>query len=252
MKISGLSDRGMVRKNNQDSYAFRETDKFVLGVVCDGMGGAAAGNKASALAIKRITDKTMADMTDGVSPNDIKSILRGVVRAANRHIYDTAQNNRAYLGMGTTAVAFIYMKEMKKAFFVNVGDSRAYILRDGALLQITQDHSLVFEMLQKGQITKDEARNHPNRNIITRAIGTDEQIHPDTFEAPIKKRDKILLCSDGLTNMLTDEEILTVLSSDGDMEKTVAELVNRANIAGGADNVTALLAYFDEEGSDSL
>ena len=151
MKISGLSDRGMVRKNNQDSYAFRETDKFVLGVVCDGMGGAAAGNKASALAIKKITDKTMADMTDGVSPNDIKSILRGVVRAANRHIYDTAQNNRAYLGMGTTAVAFIYMKEMKKAFFVNVGDSRAYILRDGALLQITQDHSLFLRCSRRGR-----------------------------------------------------------------------------------------------------
>ncbi|MBR2742840.1 MAG: Stp1/IreP family PP2C-type Ser/Thr phosphatase [Clostridia bacterium] len=252
MKISGLSDRGMVRKNNQDSYAFNETDSFVLGVVCDGMGGAAAGNKASALAIRKITEKAMSELKDDLSSNDIKSILRSVIRAANKHIYDTAQNNRAYLGMGTTAVAFVYMKEKKKAIFVNVGDSRAYIMRGGELIQITEDHSLVFEMLQKGQITKDEARSHPNRNIITRAIGTDEQIHPDTFETEISDKDKILLCSDGLTNMLTDDEILSILKSGTDAEKTAAELVNRANIAGGADNVTVLIADFDDEGSDSL
>ena len=144
------------------------------------------------------------------------------------------------------------MKEKKKAIFVNVGDSRAYIMRGGELIQITEDHSLVFEMLQKGQITKDEARSHPNRNIITRAIGTDEQIHPDTFETEISDKDKILLCSDGLTNMLTDDEILSILKSGTDAEKTAAELVNRANIAGGADNVTVLIADFDDEGSDSL
>lgn len=251
MKISGLSDRGMVRKNNQDSYAFRETDGFIIGVVCDGMGGAAAGNKASALAIKKIIEHAAAEIKEKLSANDVRSVLRSVIRTANSHIYDTAAANEGYAGMGTTAVGFVYMKAQKHAFFVNVGDSRAYVMRDGELMQITQDHSLVYEMVARGQITKEEARTHPNRNIITRALGTDEELHPDTFDIEILKGDIILLCSDGLTSMVSDDEILSILTSGKDAEKMVAELVNHANMAGGADNVTVLLTMFDDEGSVS-
>jgi len=251
MKIAGLSDRGMVRKNNQDLYAYRELDGFTIGVVCDGMGGAAAGNKASALAIKKILKNSISQIKEKLSSEDVRSVLRSAIRKANADVYDKAASYKGYEGMGTTAVGFVYMNSKERAFFVNVGDSRAYIMRAGELTQITNDHSLVYEMVAKGHITKEEARIHPNRNIITRAIGTDEELHPDTFEVDIMRGDMILLCSDGLTSMMSDEEILSILVTGQSVEKMAAELVNRANMAGGADNVTVLLAVFDSEGRTS-
>ncbi len=251
MKISGLSDRGMVRVNNEDTYGIRMTDAAYFGVVCDGMGGGACGNKASSLATKNILDSMESQLKEELSPTDVKSILRSVIRSANLQIYDEAAAHSECRGMGTTAVAFVYIRGIARAFFVNVGDSRAYLIRGGCLTQITNDHSLVYEMVEKGHITKEEARHHPNRNIITRAIGTDAELHPDTFEIEIQKGDRVLLCSDGLHGMLSEEDILTAVLSSDDVEKAVTELVNCANIAGGSDNITALLALFDEEGEQA-
>lgn len=238
MKISAKSDKGMVRPNNQDSYAAGELPGNVAwAVVCDGMGGAAGGNVASASAVKLISEKIATCYHVGMSDNSIKNLLVSAVESANAVVYDTAGKNEALFGMGTTVVAVIV--NIDRVYVASAGDSRAYILSD-EITQITTDHSMVQGMVDRGEITKEEARVHPKKNVITRALGVENEIRVDFFQEEIDKdNDVVLICTDGLTNFVSDEDIKKLAESCSKYE-IADELVKTANENGGGDNVTVV------------
>lgn len=238
MKISAKSDKGMVRSNNQDSYAAGELPGNVAwAVVCDGMGGAAGGNVASASAVKLISEKIATCYHVGMSDNSIRNLLVSAVESANAVVFDTASKNESLFGMGTTVVAVIV--NIDRVYVASVGDSRAYILSD-SITQITTDHSVVQEMVDRGEITKEEARVHPKKNVITRALGVENEIRVDFFQEEIdKENDVVLICTDGLTNFVSDDDILK-LSEECSKYEIADELVKTANENGGGDNVTVV------------
>ncbi len=238
MKISAKSDKGMVRSSNQDSYAAGELPGNVAwAVVCDGMGGAAGGNVASAAAVKLISEKIATCYHVGMSDNSIRNLLVSAVESANAVVYDTACKNENLFGMGTTVVAVIV--NIDRVYVASAGDSRAYILSD-KIVQITTDHSIVQGMVDRGEITKDEARSHPKKNVITRALGVENEIRVDFFQEEIDKdNDVVLICTDGLTNFVSDDDILR-LSSICSKYEIADELVKAANENGGGDNITVV------------
>lgn len=243
MKLYGLTDIGLVRKNNQDSYAIRVLDdSLFIAVVCDGMGGAQAGNVASAVAVEAFS-ATLEDICkQGIPPDpELKrELLRGACRAANTQVFELAQNNSEYQGMGTTLVAALALSH--EIYVINVGDSRCYILSEDQLRQITSDHSLVQALVDRGDITPEEARTHPKKNVITRALGVDDSIRSDVFCVEYKEGDVLLLCSDGLTNTVTDAVLQTELSHLTSPEETARKLLTLAVEQGAPDNVTVILA----------
>lgn len=238
MKISAKSDKGLVRSNNQDSYAAGELPGNVAwAVVCDGMGGAAGGNVASASAVKLISEKIATCYHVGMSDNSIKNLLVSAVESANAVVFDTASKNESLFGMGTTVVAVLF--NIDRVYIASVGDSRAYIISDG-IVQITKDHSVVQGMVDRGEITKEEARFHPQKNVITRALGVGNEIYVDFFQEEIdKENDIVLICTDGLTNFVSDSDILDLSKSFSKYE-IADELVKTANANGGGDNVTVV------------
>lgn len=237
MNTFSITDTGRVRTNNQDSVFCEENavGSFPnLFLVADGMGGHKAGDMASKLCIEQVVRQIQS--TDKKTP---VGVFEEAVETANRVIYEQASTNLDLSGMGTTLVATTI--DEGTAYIVNVGDSRLYLLRN-TLQQITVDHSLVEEMVQSGEIGKEEMRTHPNKNIITRALGTDLDVQPDCFEIEVQQGDVLLLCSDGLSNMLEDERIEEIiLSHRGSMEEAGRSLVEQANEAGGKDNITVVL-----------
>ncbi len=238
MKISAKSDKGMVRTNNQDSYAAGELPGNVAwAVVCDGMGGAAGGNVASATAVKIISEKIATCYHAGMSDNSIKNLLISAVESANAMVLDAAKKNESLHGMGTTAVAVIVNVDI--VYAVSVGDSRAYIVSD-SLFQVTTDHSVVQNMIDNGEISKEEARYHPKKNIITRALGVDSKIRADFFREEIDRdNDIVLLCTDGLTNFVDESQIYSI-SKDSSRYEIADNLVKTANENGGGDNITVV------------
>lgn len=238
MKISAKSDKGLVRSNNQDSYAAGELPGNVAwAVVCDGMGGAAGGNVASASAVKLISEKIATCYHVGMSDNSIKNLLVSAVESANAVVFDTASKNESLFGMGTTVVAVLF--NIDRVYIASVGDSRAYIISD-EIVQITKDHSVVQGMVDRGEITKEEARFHPQKNVITRALGVGNEIYVDFFQEEIdKENDIVLICTDGLTNFVSDSDILDLSKSFSKYE-IADELVKTANANGGGDNVTVV------------
>lgn len=243
MNLFGLTDIGLVRKSNQDSYAIRVLDDdLAIAVVCDGMGGAQAGNVASAVAVEAFAAALEDACKNGLPPDAERKqeLLRAACRTANSRIYELAQNNPEYYGMGTTLVAALILSH--EVYVINVGDSRCYILADGELSQITSDHSLVQVLVDCGDITPEEARTHPKKNLITRAIGIEENIRSDVFCAERKEGAKLLLCSDGLSNVVTDEVIRHELSADASPEAIARTLFSLAVEQGAPDNVTVILA----------
>lgn len=237
MKSFSVTDIGKKRSVNQDYlYCSEEaTGKFPnLFIVADGMGGHRAGDYASRLCVNKILEAV--EKTSMTTP---VSIFDEAIEYANRAVYGEAADNEEYEGMGTTLVgAVLYDKTL---YVANIGDSRLYVLSD-RLRQITEDHSLVEEMVKNGEIRKDEARSHPNKNIITRALGTTKNVVPDYFELELKKNDIVLLCSDGLTNMVEDEEIAFILKQhQGDLKGAGERLVAKANEYGGKDNMAVVL-----------
>lgn len=238
MKISAKSDKGMVRSNNQDSYAAGELPGNVAwAVVCDGMGGAAGGNVASASAVKLISEKIATCYHVGMSDSSIRNLLVSAVESANAVVFDTASKNESLFGMGTTVVAVIF--NIDRVYIASVGDSRAYIVSD-KITQITTDHSVVQGMVDRGEITKEEARVHPQKNVITRALGVENEIRVDFFQEEIDKdNDVVLICTDGLTNFVSDSDILELSKSLSKYE-IADELVKTANANGGGDNVTVV------------
>lgn len=231
------TDIGRKRKINQD---FVYTTNEPLGnlpnvfIVADGMGGHNAGDYASKVTVETI----VAEIEASFERNPIK-ILGKAIETANRLIYRKAHEDADLEGMGTTVVAATCMG--KYMHVVNVGDSRLYIVNDKEIKQITRDHSLVEEMVRMGGIPRAEARNHPDKNIITRAVGVSETVEPEFFAVELSEKDKVLICSDGLTNMLEDEEIRVILNKTGDIEDKAQELVRAANENGGKDNITVVI-----------
>jgi protein phosphatase len=222
------SDTGRQRNANEDSFFVRAP----IFVVADGMGGAQAGEVAS----KAAADAFDIDLPNG-SP---ERVLRETIAAANRNIHELARNDPSRAGMGTTLTAAIVNAQAEEVALGHVGDSRAYRLRGGRLEQLTRDHSLVEEMRRKGQLTDAQAEDHPQRSIITRALGPEPEVEPDVQTVPAVPGDVFLICSDGLTTMLSEEQIGKLLAGASSMDAAVRALVDEANRAGGRDNITVL------------
>lgn len=239
MVVFGTSDVGMVRKDNQDSYMFDiESLDVGFAVVCDGMGGASGGKTASSTAVN-VFSSHLASISKNKSEDEIKSYLENAVKAANSDIYNMSVNDEDLNGMGTTLVSSVIVNN--SAYFVNVGDSRAYLIRDGALKRITKDHSAVQDLVDQGLLTEAQARNHPNKNIITRALGVTNDVEFDMFFEKLKKDDIILLCSDGVTNYIDDLEIPFEILRQHSVEAVPQKLIELANSRGGADNSTVVV-----------
>lgn len=229
------SDIGMVRKTNEDSFVFSPPHLFV---VADGMGGHVAGEIASKLGAKTIQEYVQ----DIAPPYDWEQALKSAVTQANTNIYQMSQARSDCQGMGTTVTA-VYIDDTE-VYWGHVGDSRLYLIRDNCLHQITSDHSLVWELVQSGSITSSEAQVHPHRNILTRAVGTSDTICVDSGRFPWQPGDSLLLCTDGLTNMLSEEAILTMCLTSDNPQSAVNALVEQARQAGGYDNITAILVQY--------
>jgi len=231
---AALSDRGRKRPTNEDAFGF--SVEHGVYVVCDGMGGAAAGEIASSLAVDEILERLSKGRDAGIH---LPELAEKAVCAANEAIYTRAQRNQRLQGMGTTLVALV--AEERRTWVLNVGDSRCYRLRDGRLEQVTIDHSLVDEQVRMGRLTQAEALRSPLRNVITRALGTQNCVTPDSFELEAGAGDVFMLCSDGLTRELPDSTIEKILNTNGTLEDRCARLIEAAKKAGGHDNITCLL-----------
>lgn len=243
MNIFGLTDIGLVRKNNQDSYAIRVlSDDLALAVVCDGMGGARAGNVASAVAVETFAEALEEACKHGIpaETEERQVLLSNACQSANSHVFQLSVSNPEYQGMGTTLVAALILPD--EVYVANIGDSRCYIWSDGTLKQITSDHSLVQALVDCGDITPEEARTHPKKNLITRALGIDEETRCDVFSVERHDGDRLLLCSDGLTNMVSDEKIADEISLCVSPEETAKSLLLHAVEEGAPDNITVILA----------
>ncbi len=238
MKIVARTDVGLVRDNNQDTYTACEiAGGAVLAVVCDGMGGAAEGALASSTAAKIIRDRIVSGYNESMSDLSIKSLLISTLEYANKEIYNLSLTDERFEGMGTTVVVAILTDEF--VYIAHAGDSRAYMRTDGRLIQLTRDHSVVQSMLENGEITAEEAENHPKKHIITRALGVDSEIKIDFCQEEFDDDEMLLLCSDGLTNFCSCEEILTLTQDEAYFE-FAERLVSAANRNGGGDNVTVV------------
>lgn len=238
MKIVAKTDKGIVRDSNQDAYAVGEfPEEVAWAVVCDGMGGAAGGNIASALAVKVISDKINASYRPNMKDSSIKNMLDSALVAANIEVYDLADAKPELHGMGTTVVCAIVRNGY--AYIAHAGDSRAYIFNGKELKQVTTDHSLVQDLVDKGQITKQEAEKHPNKNLITRAIGVDKSIDIDFDEVTLSDEEILILCTDGLSNYVSDDEMISEVN-DGRYYAFADRLVKKANNNGGGDNITVV------------
>ena len=237
MNVWGITDRGVIREQNQDAFAHRVLeDGRVLAVVCDGMGGARAGNVASTMAVERFLESFLHPED---AAEDRERLEQAAVQA-NRAVYHRASTDADCTGMGTTLVAVLAGEW--EAAVLNEGDSRAYHIARGQIRRITRDHSLVEHLVQRGELTREKARvNHPHRNLITRALGSEPELRADYFRQPLEPGDVLLLCSDGLSNMLTDQELLEVIVQGGGLESCGRQLLERALERGAPDNVTAVL-----------
>jgi len=230
---AAVSDRGRKRPSNEDAFGY--SVEHGVYVVCDGMGGAAAGEIASSLAVDELMRLLVAEEPGSLTPEHAAE----AVAAANHAIFARSQRNPKLAGMGTTLVALIAAERQVR--ILNVGDSRGYRMRKGELQQITEDHSLVEEQVRMGKMNPAEALRSPLRNVITRALGTQSQVTPDVFAMEAEPGDVYLLCSDGLTREISDRLIESLLRLDLPLDELCARLVSAANKAGGHDNITCLL-----------
>ncbi|MCQ2451179.1 MAG: Stp1/IreP family PP2C-type Ser/Thr phosphatase [Clostridia bacterium] len=237
MQISSKSDIGLKRSQNEDSfYTGYLSDNSALAVVCDGMGGASAGNVASATAVDLIVKYIEKSYSRKLNRDSLLSLMKSAVISANMSIYEMSQKDENYEGMGTTAVVLIVRNSF--ALICHVGDSRAYHIGD-EVTQITRDHSVVQTLLEDGKLTPEEAKNHPNKNVITRALGVEKDVVPDCTEIPLEIGQTVLLCSDGLSNYVDEKTIFEIVKNN-DTDKVADVLVDKANENGGGDNITAI------------
>ena len=230
-----VSDIGMVRNLNEDYAKYLECNDFKIYVVADGMGGHNAGEVASKMAAEGIVNY----VGENFSENTKDVVLNNAIEKVNKDIYFHSLKNDCLNGMGTTITACLITKDWIK--IANVGDSSCFGITNNEIIKITKDHSLVQELVDSGSISENEAANHPKKNIITRAIGTSDKVNVDIFDIIENKYDKYVLCSDGLTNELTKEDIIKVINEEKDLSLACERLVNIAKYKGGRDNITVLL-----------
>lgn len=238
MKLAGKTDVGRVRQENQDDYRAGELPGgAVWALVCDGMGGAKGGREASQGACN-VIENFFQEQYAQCGAGQEEPFLKKALLYANRFVFQKAAHEEALAGMGTTAVCALVRSG--NVYLCHAGDSRAYLIRDGKLTQLTHDHSYVQELVDCGTITEEEAEHHPQKNIITKALGVDYRLEPEFTAAKLKRKDRLLLCTDGLTNMVPVEEMEELLAQ-GAFYDLPDRLIKAANAHGGSDNITALL-----------
>lgn len=247
MIIAGKTDRGKVRQTNQDDYAAGQLPGgAAYAVVCDGMGGANGGNVASSTAVKVVSDAIVEEYSEKLDPQGIKKLIALAVGRANTAVYEMSREKPELFGMGTTVVAAVV-----SGGFVTVahaGDSRAYLM-NGGMEKLTRDHSIVQEMLENGRITQDEALTHPQKNIITRALGVEESLDIDFCVSPFGEGSALIICTDGLTNLIADDTIRSVVT-EAPPEQCAETLVGMANDNGGSDNITVVVICNAQSGGE--
>lgn len=243
MKVYSKTDIGLVRHSNQDAVStVILEDGSVFAVVCDGMGGANAGNIASEMASKTISEYVKSSYNFNMDSIDIEKMLKNAIVSANMEIYDMSLKDNELKGMGTTVVsAFV---KNSQAVIAHVGDSRAYIAGN-ELNQVTKDHSVVQSLIESGKLTPEAAKVHPRKNVITRALGTEENVVVDTNEFSLDNTDVLLLCTDGLSGYVRESEILKVLKKE--TENSPERLIELAKKSGGGDNITVVTIEVGKE-----
>ena len=240
MQYWGLTDPGCVRQQNQDTYLVEQLDRSsAVYVVCDGMGGAKSGNVASSLAAEVFIQEIKRSYSSLMDREKCDQMLRSAVKLANFTVYDQAMQFEEFEGMGTTLVAALIRG--KKTTILNVGDSRAYGINVEGISQLTTDHSVVQMMVDRGELTPETAKSYPGKNLITRAVGTEPVVMCDIVHTDVVKGDFLLLCSDGLSNMMDDQEILFEVVHGGEPEYCCQRLLEIAKNRGAPDNVTSVL-----------
>lgn len=243
LHIIGKTDVGKVRKTNQDDYAYGYLPGGAAwAVVCDGMGGANGGSVASSMAVRIISENIQAHYASQTDAESAKTLLLGALSEANAQVFAKAGQDVSLYGMGTTVVAC--MATANSLFVAHAGDSRAYLL-DGQATQLTRDHSVVQEMVDGGKLTVEEARHHPNKNIITRALGVEASLKIDFGECVFPKGAGVLLCSDGLSNMVENGSFVEAMKEN--QEKAADTLTALANQNGGTDNITVVMIINSSE-----
>ena len=240
MRYWGLTDPGCIRTQNQDTYQLEQLDRSTaLCVVCDGMGGAKSGNIASTLAADVFTQEVRRSWTSSMTQDKINQMLYSAVKLANFTVYDQAQQFEEFDGMGTTLVAVLVHN--RHVTVIHVGDSRAYRVNADGIWQITRDHSLVQMMVERGELSTEMAKSYPGKNLITRAIGTEPIVDCDISNLELRKGEFLVLCSDGLSNVLDDQEILFEVIHGVDKQDCCQRLLDIAKNRGAPDNVTSVL-----------
>ncbi len=244
MKLFGKTDIGLVRETNQDAFSFGSFDDGnSWAVVCDGMGGVSGGQIASAICVEKVSEAIKRSYRKGLTVSSAKNLLTTAINAANSAVFKEAQENIELKGMGTTVVAVLVLGNI--AVVAHVGDSRAYLIND-EINAITKDHSFVQLLIDSGKITEEEAKVHPDRNVITRAVGIEHVIDVEIDIVDINSNDKLLICTDGLNGYVPDADILKIVNEYGD--SSTEKLVETANNAGGRDNVTVVIIADEVQG----
>lgn len=238
MNLWGITHRGVVREENQDAFSVRTlSEQQLLAVVCDGMGGARAGNVASTMAVETFLELFDQLWSRGDLP--VEQVLESAAAYANESVYRRSTKDDACFGMGTTMVAVLL--DQGRATILNEGDSRAYHITPQSITRVTRDHSLVEDLVLRGDLTPDQARSHPHKNLITRALGAESELHADLFVQDVKQGEFLLLCSDGLSNVVSDQEILYEVLHGGAVEDCCQRLLDITLKRGAPDNVTVAL-----------
>lgn len=239
MKLYSQSDIGLIRNSNQD-YCLTGyfSDGAAWAIVCDGMGGANGGSTASHVATESIAETLTTGYREDMTGHEICDLMKLAVDCANKAVYEMSMHVAGLEGMGTTVVCVVAKDD--RLHVVHAGDSRAYLFAGDSIRQITTDHSIVQELVTAGQLTKEEARTHPNRNLITRALGTEPKLMTDYNTVEFKDGAKVIVCTDGMSNYITDESLLDFIRSN-DCEKLTEKLIEKAKELGGSDNITVAI-----------
>ena len=235
------TDIGMTRSENQDSFGYIRDMENVpeIYVVADGMGGHKSGHVASKIAVDFVIEKLSDSKLWENGKNDVFDNIMDVMKAANDYIAELGSRKEEFEGMGTTMIITVYIEN--KLYIGHVGDSRLYIMNNKKISQITTDHSYVELLVKEGTISREDARNHPKKNIITRALGIPEKIAVDTLVMDLKENDTVIICTDGLSNKLEDKEMWEIIKGSNDLDSACRKLIDKANERGGEDNVTVIL-----------
>lgn len=236
MQVWGVTDRGAVRQQNQDAYAASVLeDGRVIALVCDGMGGARAGNVASAMAVELFMEEFLKEGQKGL----VEERMSHAASAANQAVFQRSVHDEDCAGMGTTMVAALVGEQ--EAVILNEGDSRAYHISSEGIVLVTRDHSLVEDLVERGELTREQARTHPHKNLITRALGAEPMLMADCFRQALSEGDYLLLCSDGLSNVVNEQEMLYEVIHGGEDDQCCQRLLDIALSRGAPDNVTVVL-----------